>query len=113
MLNDKSILKVTSVGGSQTDIPQSYSLYQNYPNPFNPSTNIEYTIPEKGFVQLTIYDVSGREVKTLVAMEQNAGAYRMTWDASDARGVKVASGVYFYRMTAGSFTQIKKMLLLK
>ena len=111
--NDQKINSVTSVGGNSTELPTSYNLLQNYPNPFNPTTTIEYQLPQTGFVELTVYDITGREVSTLVSTIQNAGYYRVNWNAADNRGNKVASGVYMYRMTAGSFTQIKKMMLLK
>lgn len=88
--------------------PSDYSLKQNYPNPFNPSTNIEYSIPEASFVQLKVYDVLGNEVATLVNEEQNAGVYR-----ADFSGTDLTSGTYFYRLSTDSFSESKKMLLLK
>jgi hypothetical protein len=89
-------------------IPNEYSLGQNYPNPFNPSTNIEYSIPKGSDVTLKIYDILGKEVATLVNKQQDAGAYIVTWNASSN-----SSGVYFYRITAGSFVQTKRMTLTK
>ena len=89
-------------------IPSNYSLSQNYPNPFNPTTTIEYNIPYDGFVVLKIYDILGREVKTLVNEEKSAGNYSVTLNASS-----LASGVYFYRLSAGNYTSIKKMVVLK
>jgi hypothetical protein len=94
-------------------------LFQNYPNPFNPSTNISYTIPTpfgKGsmqmgaevFVQLKIYDVLGREIITLVNKEQPAGNYIVSFNA-----YHLPSGIYFYRLSAGSMVEVKKMMLLK
>jgi flagellar hook assembly protein FlgD len=112
-LNDRSISKVTSVGNGQAEIPQSFALLQNYPNPFNPSTTIEYQLPVNGFVELKVYDIAGREVATLVSEMKNAGTHRIAWNAVDDRGTKVSSGVYFYRISAGQFNQIKKMVLLK
>jgi hypothetical protein len=87
---------------------KTFSLKQNYPNPFNPSTTIEYSVPAAGLVSLKIYDIQGREVATLVDKEQNAGYYITSWNASN-----FSSGVYFYKLTAGSFTQTKKLLLTK
>ena len=113
LLNDIQISKVTSVGGGQIKIPDNYALFQNYPNPFNPSTTIEYQLPNNGFVDLKIYDITGREIFTLVSDLQDAGTHRIMWNATDHNGVRVASGVYFYRIIAGNFTQIKKMVLLK
>ena len=94
----------------RTDIttPLQFILFQNYPNPFNPSTVINYEIPKSSLVTLKVYDVLGREVATLVNEEKPAGRYNATFDAS-----KYSSGVYFYRITAGDFSQIKKMVLLK
>ncbi len=88
--------------------PRSFALYQNYPNPFNPSTAIDYQIPVAGFVTLTVYDILGREVATLVNEVKEPGSYRVQFDGS-AR----ASGTYFYRIQAGQFTSTKRLVLLK
>ena len=93
---------------SDVTTPLQFILFQNYPNPFNPSTIINYEIPKSSFVTLKAYDMLGREVATLVNEEKPAGRYNVTFDAS-----KYSSGVYFYRITAGGFSQIKKMVLLK
>lgn len=92
----------------KTNMPFGYRLYQNYPNPFNPTTTITYTIPKDGMVTLKIYDVLGREVETLVSEVEKMGRYEATFDGS-----RLASGVYFYRLTAPGIMQVKKMLLLK
>jgi hypothetical protein len=89
-------------------IPVIYALSQNYPNPFNPVTNIIYQIPRPGNVKLIVYDILGREVKVLVEEFKKAGSYNVTFD-----GTSLASGVYLYRITAGDFSQTKKMILLK
>ena len=89
-------------------IPVKYNLYQNYPNPFNPTTSIKFDIPKTSNITLKIYDILGREVATLVNEEKTAGSYTITFNAS-----KLASGIYFYRLTAGSFNQTKKLVLLK
>jgi pectin methylesterase-like acyl-CoA thioesterase len=91
-----------------TVIPKEYNLSQNYPNPFNPSTNINYSLPSAGFVTLKIYDILGREVKALLNGYQQAGSYKIAWDASG-----VSSGVYYYKLQAGDFMTSKKMLLCK
>lgn len=88
--------------------PERYALDQNYPNPFNPTTIIQYQLPEDGHVVLKVYDVLGREVATLVNEAKEAGYYKVEYRAS-----QLASGVYFYRLDAGSFTSVKKLLLLK
>jgi hypothetical protein len=88
--------------------PAQYILKQNYPNPFNPSTTIEYTIPQQSFVTIKIFDLLGREVAQMVNQKKDAGSYSVTWNAS-----AISSGVYFYSLEAGSFTQTRKLLLLK
>jgi len=93
---------------SISEFPQHFSLEQNYPNPFNPSTTISYQFPTQSHVTLKVYDVLGHEVATLLNEEKPAGAYTVRWDANG-----VASGVYFYRMSAGSFVDVKKLVLLK
>lgn len=99
--------KFTSV--KQTDeIPLTYALYQNYPNPFNPTTTIKYSIPRTERVTLKIYNILGQEVATLVDEEQKPGVYELKFDASN-----LASGVYFYRLKAGGFVDVKKMVLMK
>ncbi|MBN2425372.1 MAG: T9SS type A sorting domain-containing protein, partial [Calditrichaceae bacterium] len=87
---------------------QNFVLEQNYPNPFNPVTKITYTLKEASDVKLAIYDITGREVSTLVSQRQNLGEYSVTFNAYD-----FASGVYFYKLKAGSFEQSRKMLLVK
>jgi hypothetical protein len=89
-------------------LPNEYSLLQNYPNPFNPVTNFKFQIVKPGLVTLKIYDILGKEVGTIVNKELKAGYYSYKWDAS-----KLATGIYFYRITAGSYTEVKKMLLIK
>ncbi len=88
-------------------LPLSFSLAQNYPNPFNPTTTIDYTLPVKSDVSLTIYNVTGQKVKE-INEPQEAGFHSFEWDAST-----VASGVYFYKIVAGEFSETKKMMLLK
>ena len=92
----------------QSGIPQGFRLFQNYPNPFNPSTNIKYNLPKEGIVSLKVYNVLGKEVKTLVYEFENAGTYNISFNASD-----LPSGIYFYRLISGNFTQVKKLILLK
>jgi len=95
------------------NIPYAYSLGQNYPNPFNPITKMNYTLPKRSKVILSIYNVLGQEVITLLNKEQDYGYHTVTWDGTDHYGKQMASGVYFTRMTTKNFSQTKKMLLLK
>jgi hypothetical protein len=90
------------------------ALHPNVPNPFNPNTTIRYDVLEGGAdVNISIFDVSGRLVRTLVDGHRAAGTWSVQWNGDDDRGRRVASGVYFYRMRAGSFVDTKKMVLLK
>ncbi len=89
-------------------LPASFALGQNYPNPFNPSTVIEYQMPHESFVTLKVYDLMGQEIATLVNGREPAGTHQVTWNAATA-----PSGVYFYRITAGGFTETKKLVLVR
>lgn len=94
--------------------PTEFALLQNFPNPFNPETTIGYELAESADVTLQIYNVVGQVVRTLIAAEpQAAGRYQMRWDGMDDRGVSVSSGVYFYRISAGEFQTVRKLMLLK
>lgn len=104
-LNDQTI---TGIQNTSTEVPQRYELSQNYPNPFNPSTSIKFSIPKSGLVSLIVYDILGKEVATLVNKDLNSGSYEYTFDAAG-----FTSGVYFYRLEAGDFSEVKKMLLIK
>ncbi len=99
---------VTSIKDEQPQVVRGFSLLQNYPNPFNPSTKIQYALGNRQFVQLKIYDIVGNEVATLVNKEQLAGKYEISFDASFN-----SSGVYLYKLSAGNFSETKKMLVLK
>ncbi len=98
----------TAVEQETGQVPVSFQLFQNYPNPFNPSTNFEFRISSYGFVTLKVFDVLGREVAVLVNDARPAGDYIVAWNASN-----VPSGVYFVRLTAGSFSQTRRAVLLK
>jgi len=93
---------------NQNIVINSYDLAQNYPNPFNPSTVIKYQLPEQGFVTLKIYDILGREVKTLVNEFKSKGRYSINFNAGN-----LASGVYIYRIKVNDFSTAKKLLLMK
>lgn len=99
---------VTWIDDKSHNRPAHYTLGQNYPNPFNPNTTIEFAVPTSGFVSLKVYDLLGQEVTILVQEEKSAGQHIATWDASG-----IASGVYFYRLQAGSFIDTKKLILLR
>jgi len=101
-----SVTAITGFG-HQEELPEKYALEQNYPNPFNPSTVISYSVPRASHVQLEIYDILGRKVAILIDKNQPAGRYKIRWEAT-----KVSSGIYFYRMQAGHFTKMHKMILL-
>jgi streptogramin lyase len=106
-----AVLKVETSVTSQEEIvntPTDFVLYQNYPNPFNPSTTISFSIPSSAFTSLKVYDILGNEVAALVEEEKSAGNYEVSFDASF-----LSSGTYFYRLSAGSFTEVKKMILIK
>ncbi|MFH1700106.1 MAG: FlgD immunoglobulin-like domain containing protein [Candidatus Zixiibacteriota bacterium] len=97
----------------EVSLPLRYALNQNYPNPFNPVTSIMFTIPEAGHVQLNVHNILGQLVKTLINSEMEKGEYTITWDGKDENGMAVASGIYFYRISANEFTHSRKMILLK
>ena len=94
-------------------IPETFSLHANYPNPFNPSTAITYDLPKRSLVTLGIYDILGKQIKTLVNQSQDAGNKIAVWDGTDDLGRQVSAGVYLYQIQAGEFSQARKMLLLK
>ncbi len=94
-------------------LPTEFALSQNYPNPFNPITTISYALPSNSYVKLSIYNILGQKVKTLVDGEEQAGFKNVIWDGKNDRGEEVGSGIYFYRIQTGSFTKTAKMSLLK
>jgi hypothetical protein len=98
----------TSGIGNLTNIPKEYALSQNYPNPFNPVTKIDYALPKDGFVKIKVYDILGKEVTTLVNQQLTAGYYSVDFDATN-----LTSGVYFYKIEAGRFNDVKRMILVK
>ncbi len=102
------VLTSTGAGNISSLIPSKYELSQNYPNPFNPTTKINFAIPKQGLVTMKIYDVLGREVRTLVNEVKQAGNYTVDFNAAE-----FASGVYFYKLTSGDFSDIKRMILVK
>lgn len=95
------------------NIPNEYKLFQNYPNPFNPSTVIKYQIPKDGFVTLKVYDILGREVASLLNENKKAGIYETIFSINSGSGVYLSSGLYFYKLTCGDYSEIEKMIICK
>ncbi|GEM_PF-6996805 len=109
----KNAWLLTSVKNNKHKTITGYHLAQNYPNPFNPTTTIEYSIPKYSDVNISVYDVLGQKVVTLVSKKQKTGNYSVTWDGKDSYNNSVPSGVYFYQLRAGNLSEVRKMLLLK
>lgn len=101
-------LTTVGISGNNNGIPEKYYLYQNYPNPFNPLTSIKFDIPKQSFVKITVYDITGKEIETLVNHVKESGRYEVNWDGSN-----YASGVYFYKIEAEAFSEQRKMILIK
>ncbi|NQV37647.1 MAG: T9SS type A sorting domain-containing protein, partial [Candidatus Marinimicrobia bacterium] len=99
--------------GDEALIPDVFALHQNYPNPFNPTTRIEYDIPEISNVQITIYNVMGQKVRTLVNAEHSPGYHSVLWNGTNEFGSPVSSGMYFYQIKANNFNKVKKLVLMK
>jgi len=103
-----SVVFPASLSSDFTVAPQSFLLFQNYPNPFNPTTKINYELPITNYINLSIFNLLGELVTTLVDEKQNAGYHQVEWDASG-----FASGVYYYKLHAGEFVQVRKMVLIR
>ena len=116
---DTLIVPVSGVGimlariELDAQLPHILVLYPNYPNPFNPVTTLRYDLPENSLVNITIYDMLGREVKTLINQTQDAGYKSVIWDATNDYGKPVSAGIYLYQIQAGEYISTKKMVLLK
>ncbi len=110
------ILEIKEMG---SEIPQKYLLHQNYPNPFNPTTEIAFSIPTASKVNISIYNVLGQQITTLVNRELNAGSYSISWNGLDAAGNTISSGIYFYKINANAlsekanYTSVRKMMMMK
>jgi hypothetical protein len=98
----------SGINNYSSEIPKEYKLYNNYPNPFNPTTKIKFDIPKNNYTKVAIFDMLGREIKTLVNENLLTRKYEIEWNASN-----YSSGIYFYKMTTNSFASIKKMVLIK
>lgn len=103
--NDTATIGINQIGN---EVPSKFSLYQNYPNPFNPATNIKFEIPKTGYVNITVFDITGKFIAVLLNRNLNAGVYSADWNASSH-----PSGIYFYKLETPSFSQTKKMVLIK
>ncbi len=101
---------LTEVNSSETMLPKNFELKQNYPNPFNPQTTIEYTLNERSFITLKLYDTIGREVATVLQQEKSAGKHVVQLSAGDFH---LSTGIYFYRLSGPSFSETKKMIVLQ
>ncbi len=99
--------------GQAVQLPDHFELGQNYPNPFNPTTELRYQLPEESDVEIVVLDATGRLVKTLVKGKMSAGQHSVTWDGRDERGQMLGSGMYFAKMVAGDYIQIRKMVLVR
>ena len=106
-------VSVVLASEQEAAIPTVYALEQNYPNPFNPSTQIRYALPEDAMVTISIYDMMGRKVRTLVNQSMSPGYHTTLWNATNDNGLPVSAGMYIYTIHAGSYHHMKKMVLLK
>ncbi|MBP65616.1 MAG: hypothetical protein CL727_07620 [Chloroflexi bacterium] len=113
--DDAWLIKVENplVEIDESFIPNVFALHQNYPNPFNPFTTVRYDLPEDAMVNITIYNMIGRQVRTLISNHQSAGYKSVQWNATNDAGSPVSAGIYLYMIQTGEFRQTKKMVLLK
>jgi len=114
MQDTLKVEQITGVrNGGDSPLPKKFNLQQNYPNPFNASTLISYELPRTGEVILTIYNVLGKKVRIYQPGRQSAGSYSIIWEGRNQEGSPVGSGIYFYRLKAGDFNQVRKMTFIK
>ncbi len=106
-------LSKAGISTEPTAVPEKFGLSQNYPNPFNPETEIHFQLPEASQVLVRIFNTLGQEIRTLTDREYEAGFHSLRWDSKDNKGNAVSSGIYLYQLQAGSFSQIRKMTLLR
>jgi len=110
---DQRVAQVMSYGDPNASMPREFALHQNHPNPFNPSTTISYSLAEASEVKLVVYNITGQVVATLLDDYREAGEHSVVWDGNDESGRHVSSGIYFYTIRAGQFTDSRKMILMK
>lgn len=103
----------SAIESTEIQVPDKFAVYQNYPNPFNPETEINFDLPKAGYVTLTIYNTLGQKVRTLLENQFAAGSYTAKWDGKDAHGSYASSGIYIYKLQADSFSDVKKMSLIR
>lgn len=103
----------TRIDPMESQLPSQYSLEQNYPNPFNPQTTIEYQLPTTTTVKMTVFDASGRRIKTIVSDRLSSGVHHTTWDGTNDQGKSMSAGIYFYRLQTADYSITKKMMLIK
>ncbi|GEM_PF-1391862 len=103
----------SGIDDPHSGLPKTFALEQNYPNPFNPATSLRYQLPKRSMVELKVFNILGQEVATLVHGEQGPGVYQVQWNGADKHGVRVASGIYIYRLKAGDVVLTRKMMLIK
>ncbi len=103
----------SGVNRKNTGVPDKYELQQNFPNPFNPTTRISFNLPKATRVRLDIYNIRGELINRLVDKQQTPGVYEILWDGKNMSGQQMSSGIYFYKLHAGSFQQVRQMTLLK
>jgi len=106
-------IPTSGIEEKQEILPVEFCLHQNCPNPVTSGTYIEYALPEATKITLEVYDAMGRAVRTLIEDTQKPGIYRIYWDGTNKRGVKLSSGIYFYRMEARGFNSTKKMIVMR
>ena len=112
-VDDVSVVTLSGVESKGGSLPEGYMLNQNYPNPFNPSTTIHFSLPKSDSVRLTLFDVSGKQHRTLLNERLAAGSHSVQWNGLDQSGNDVPAGLYFYRLETDGFSETKKMLLVK
>ena len=98
---------------SEISSPETFRLHQNYPNPFNPITNLNYELADDAYVSITIYDMLGRKIRTILNEHQDPGYKSLIWNATNNYGKPVSAGIYLYQIKAGEYISTKKMVLLK
>jgi hypothetical protein len=111
MMVDWDISEMLAI--DDASLPEAFALHNNYPNPFNPVTNISFDIPEVAEVTLEIYNVMGQKVRTLAQGQHEPGRYKIQWNATNDYGQALSSGMYIYRIQAGDFVSVKKLVLMK